>query len=55
MLTGTAANVLSLQLLVRPHEAVICADTAHIEVDECGAPERYLGCKLLPVARPTAS
>ena len=50
LLTGTAANVLALQLLVRPHEAVICAHTAHIEVDECGAPERYLGCKLLPVA-----
>jgi threonine aldolase len=47
VLTGSAANVLSLQLVVRPHEAVICAHTAHIEVDECGAPERYLGCKLL--------
>lgn len=52
LLTGTAANVLALQLLVRPHEAVICAHTAHIEVDECGAPERYLGCKLLPVVTP---
>jgi threonine aldolase len=50
VLTGTAANVLSLELLARPQEAVICAQTAHIEVDECGAPERYLGCKLLPVA-----
>jgi threonine aldolase len=49
VLTGTAANVLSLQLVLRPHEAVICAHTAHVEVDECGAPERYLGCKLLPV------
>ncbi len=52
VLTGTAANVLSLQLVLQPHEAVICASTAHIEVDECGAPERYLGCKLLPVATP---
>ena len=52
VLTGTAANVLSLQLVLRPHEAVICAHTAHIEVDECGAPERYLGCKLLPVVTP---
>jgi threonine aldolase len=50
VLTGTAANVLSLELLTRPQEAVICAATAHIEVDECGAPERYLGCKLLPIA-----
>jgi threonine aldolase len=52
LLTGTAANVLALQLVVQPHQAVICADTAHIEVDECGAPERYLGCKLLPVRTP---
>ncbi len=46
---GTGANVLGLQLLARPHEAVICAETAHIHADECGAPERYLGCKLLAV------
>ena len=52
VLTGTAANVLALQLVLRAHEAVVCADTAHIEADECGAPERYLGCKLLPVATP---
>jgi threonine aldolase len=52
VLTGSAANVLSLQLVVRSHEAVICAASAHIEVDECGAPERYLGCKLLPIATP---
>jgi threonine aldolase len=46
---GTAANVLSLGSLTRPHQAVVCADTAHIHTDECGAPERQLGCKLLPV------
>ncbi|HET9294934.1 MAG TPA: low specificity L-threonine aldolase [Gemmatimonadales bacterium] len=46
---GTGANVLGLQLLTRPHEAVLCAETAHIHADECGAPERYLGCKLLAV------
>jgi threonine aldolase len=46
---GTGANVLGLQLLARPHEAVLCAETAHIHADECGAPERYLGCKLLAV------
>ncbi len=49
---GTAANVLGLQAVTRPHEAVICADGAHINVDECGAPERFTGCKLLPVAAP---
>jgi len=46
---GTGANVVGLQSLLRPHEAVICAAGAHIAVDECGAPERFLGSKLLPV------
>ena len=46
---GTAANVLSLQTATEPYHAVICADTAHIHVDECGAPERHTGCKLLVV------
>jgi threonine aldolase len=49
---GTAANVLSLQAATDPYNAVICADTAHIHVDECGAPERHTGCKLLTVATP---
>jgi threonine aldolase len=47
---GTGANVLSLGALARSYEAVVCADTAHIHTDECGAPERQLGCKLLPAA-----
>src|SRR5882762_9722331 len=38
--SGTGANVLGLKAMTQPHEAVICADTAHINVDECGAPER---------------
>ena len=49
---GTGANVLSLQVLTRPYEAVICPDTAHLNVDECGAPERIAGVKLLPVPTP---
>ena len=49
---GTAANVLGLSLLLRPFEAVICAESAHLNVDECGAPERVLGSKLLPVPAP---
>ncbi|HEY4853698.1 MAG TPA: beta-eliminating lyase-related protein [Streptosporangiaceae bacterium] len=49
---GTAANVLGLSLLLRPYEAVICAETAHLNVDECGAPERVLGSKLLLVPSP---
>lgn len=46
---GTGANVVALDVLLAPHESVICAATAHINVDECGAPERHIGCKLLPV------
>ncbi|MFP4037046.1 MAG: threonine aldolase family protein [Desulfobacteraceae bacterium] len=47
--TGTGANVLGLKALARSHEAVICASTAHINEDECGAPENFVGCKLLTV------
>lgn len=50
--TGTAANVLSIKALTRSFHSVICAATAHIEEDECGAPENYTGCKLLPVETP---
>ena len=49
---GSAANILSLRALCRPWEAVICADTAHVNVDECGAPESVAGIKLLAVATP---
>ncbi len=44
---GTGANVLGLKAVTEPHHAIICADTAHINVDECGAPEKLTGCKLL--------
>jgi threonine aldolase len=47
---GTAANVLSLRAVCRPWEAVICAPAAHLNVDECGAPEAVAGVKLLPAA-----
>lgn len=47
---GTGANVLGLQALTRPYQAVLCSDYAHIYTDECGAPEKHLGCKLLPLA-----
>lgn len=44
---GTAANVLSIAALLRSHEAVLCARGAHIDIDECGAPERFSGSKLI--------
>jgi threonine aldolase len=46
---GTGANVLGLQAVTKSYQAVICAETAHINVDECGAPEKFTGCKLLCV------
>ena len=49
---GTGANVLSLNALTRPYHAVLCAQSAHINVDECGAPERLLGCKLVDLPTP---
>src|SRR5690348_9085987 len=47
---GTAANCLSLKALTSTYHAVICAEAAHIYTDECGAPEKFTGCKLIPVA-----
>ena len=49
---GTGANVLGLNAMTNSYEAVICAETAHINVDECGAPEKFTGCKLLSVRTP---
>jgi threonine aldolase len=44
---GTGANVLCVRAACRPWEGVICAQTAHLSVDECGAPEAIAGVKLL--------
>ena len=46
---GTGANVLGLQELNRSYHAVLCSDYAHIYTDECGAPEKHTGCKLIPL------
>jgi threonine aldolase len=46
---GTAANCLSLKALTGSYHAVICSEAAHIYTDECGAPERFTGCKLIPI------
>jgi threonine aldolase len=46
---GTGANVLGLTSVTRPYNAIICAETAHVNTDECGAPERLTGCNLLPL------
>ena len=53
---GTGANVVACRRCTDRWGAVICAETAHINVDECGAPERVGGLKLLHRAhRRTAS
>jgi threonine aldolase len=49
---GTAANCLSLKALTNSYHAVICSEAAHIYTDECAAPEKFTGCKLIPI--PTA-
>jgi threonine aldolase len=46
---GTGANLAAIDSLTGPHEAVVCTATAHMNVDECGAPERLTGTKLLTV------
>ncbi|MBN2461122.1 MAG: low specificity L-threonine aldolase [Candidatus Cloacimonetes bacterium] len=46
---GTGANVLSCQAATRPFNSIICAETSHLHEDECGAPEKFTGCKVLTV------
>jgi threonine aldolase len=45
---GTGANVVALQSMQPSWGGVICAHTAHINTDECAAPERVAGIKMLP-------
>ena len=49
---GTGANAVALQILTRPYNSILCAETAHILMDECGAPCRMTGCQLRPIATP---
>lgn len=50
--TGTAANVLGITGITRSWNSVVTASTAHLETDECGAPEKFTGCKILTVDTP---
>jgi len=47
---GTGSNIVALQLLTRSYNSIICAETAHINVDECGAPVKSTGCQLVSIA-----
>src|SRR3954447_6588540 len=49
---GTAANVVGLRAMLRPWQGVVCAESAHLNVDEGGAPETMAGIKLLTVPTP---
>jgi threonine aldolase len=44
---GTAANVLCLQMGLKSYQAVLCSDQSHLWLDECGAPEKIAGVKLI--------
>jgi threonine aldolase len=52
VMTGTGANVVSLQCLVDSFHAVTCPATAHINVDECGAVQKITQARLQPIATP---
>ncbi|MGV3760100.1 MAG: threonine aldolase family protein [Actinomycetota bacterium] len=47
---GTGANVVGLATVLQPWQAVLTPDTAHIVVDECGAPARFTGATVTPIA-----
>ncbi len=49
---GTAANVLGIKAITHSYHSIICSHIAHLQVDECGALEKYTGCKLLTVPSP---
>lgn len=46
-LTGTGANTLVIKSLLHSYQSVVCTETAHINVDECGAPEHFTGSKII--------
>jgi len=48
-ITGTAANILALAPFVESYHAILCSDVGHIHIDECAAPEKFMGCKVIPV------
>ena len=47
---GTGSNAVALQIVTRPFNSILCAETAHIYVDECGAPVKMTGCQIRPIA-----
>lgn len=52
VLNGTGANIVALQLTTQPFHSILCSDTAHILVDECGAPVKNTGCPIFSLPTP---
>jgi threonine aldolase len=46
---GTGANVSALNTITQSYNSILCSDLAHINVDESTAPEKFTGCKLIPI------
>lgn len=46
---GTGANVIALKCCTLPFHSIVCTESAHIHVDECGAPVQSTGCTLIPL------
>ena len=49
---GTGANSVALQAVTRSYHSILCAQTAHIYVDECGGPGKMSGCTLTAIETP---
>ncbi len=49
---GTGANVIGLSTLTQSYHSILCPASAHIQVDECGAPDKFTGCKVIPIDCP---
>lgn len=49
---GTGSNVMALQLITHSYNSILCADTAHICMDECGAPTKFTGCRICAIPTP---
>lgn len=49
---GTGANIVGLDLATKPFQSILCAQHAHINMDECGAIEKNTGSKLVPIPTP---
>ena len=52
VVNGTGANVVSLAAFVNSYHSIFAPKTAHINVDECGAPEKFTGSKIIPLSSP---